>query len=118
MFAVRRCCEGAVRIVRLLVFVGLGLCALYQSSNGQVAVAPNGDLRAVLRLLHDADGLPFEFRADIQLNALKGNPRLPSRVRGETLQRLFKDASSAQYRFREADVASTPRGGTIAGYLA
>ena len=107
-----------MRILRLLAFVCLGACALYPSSNGQVAVAPNVDERAVLRLLQDADGLPFEFRADIQLNALKGNPRLPSRVVGETLQRLFRDAPSAQYRFRQAEVASTPRGGTIAGYLA
>lgn len=107
-----------MRILRLLAVVCLGACALYQSSNGQVAIAPNADERAVLRLLQDADGLPFEFRADIQLSALKRNAGLPKRVAGEALQRLFIDALSAQYRFRQADVASPPDGGTIAGYLA
>jgi hypothetical protein len=103
-----------MRVSVLLVAV---CCGLYLRLSSPVAVAPTDHDKAVIRLLHDADSLPFEFRADIQLNALGKNPGLPKPLAVETLQGLFADAPSAQYRFRQREVAA-PRGiSTLAGSL-
>lgn len=106
-----------MRVWRLLCLLSLSLSVSPRYSRGQ-AVGQSAHDKAVLRLLHDADGLPFEFRADIQLNVLENNPGLSKQVAGETLQRLFTDAPSAQYRFRQSYLDYPPGVGTLARDLA
>jgi hypothetical protein len=106
-----------LRILRLLALVCFGACLHCPASDNLAAFALSDHDKAVIRLLRDADSLPFEFRADIQLNALEKNPGLPKASAEETLARLFADAPSAQYRFQQREVAAPKGIGTLAGSL-
>ncbi|HWR13596.1 MAG TPA: hypothetical protein VN577_02115 [Terriglobales bacterium] len=83
------------------------LCAfLPASAQERAAIAkPKPQASAEVRqLLLDADSLPIEYRADIQLDVLESNPNIPAKIASSTLERLYQDARTAQYPFKLADI--------------
>lgn len=94
--------------VTILLLTTVAICPLLaQSHRG----SSESRLARIQRLINDADSLPFEYRADIQLTALESSPALPKSFSERILKKLFVDADLAQYHFREIEV-SPPRGST------
>jgi hypothetical protein len=89
----------------------IGVVVAGVAAFGALAVSAAGQLRPatpereprVKELVEWADGLPTEFRADIQLNAVESG-RIRGAWAGQILEHLFRDASSAKYAYKERDI--------------
>ena len=56
------------------------------------------------QIIMQADRLPFEYRADLQLTTLEKKPNLPKKWTIEVLESLNKDAFAAQFQYRLRDI--------------
>jgi hypothetical protein len=85
----------------LLLLAIIGLC------QPRVEALQARPTNPVIDLLNVSEGLPFEYRADIQLNVLespKGSGAIPASVARGVLERLFHDADRAKFPYQERDV--------------
>lgn len=81
-----------------------GLLVFSISVSGQTQpTSPKDDTR-VIEIVDWAEGLPVEYRADIQLNSIESGNIRRGRWAVQVLERLFRDASTARYTYKQKDI--------------
>lgn len=88
-------------------FAPQGVSAIPAQSSPKQATTAAGT-KEIQALMDSAERLAVEYRADIQLSAIESGKLRSNRLAAETLERLYRDARTAKYPYKQKNVLSIP----------